>query len=146
MLPCKRWAVRQHELIGRPAKETPVSDPIRPPETASTGFVDTTGNAIPDNFVLAFDAPDLESAEIVLATLAAAGLHAAVANPELGPGSGALPHLGNTWSHGVFVAPDELESALAILSGPPPSEEEFAAAQAADPTTLEQAEKSVRNA
>ncbi|HLJ54306.1 MAG TPA: hypothetical protein VKT77_04650 [Chthonomonadaceae bacterium] len=122
-----------------------MSDPVRPSGAPAPGFIDTSGSPIPDNYVLAFDAPDFESGEIVCATLVGAGLHAVLANPELGPALNALPALGNTWSHGVFVAPGELDTALAVL-GSSTSEEELAAEQAADPTTLEQAENSVRNA
>ncbi len=101
---------------------------------------------IPDDYVLAYDAPDYETGEIVCATLIAEGLHAMLANPELGPGASAIPSIGLTWSHAVYVPPDELEAALKILSTPPPTEEELAAEQAADPTTLEQAEMNVRDA
>jgi hypothetical protein len=103
-------------------------------------------SALPDGFVPIYDSPDFETAEIVCATLAAQGIHAVMQNPTPGPASNALPFLGNTWSHGVYVAPEDAEVARALLLEPAPSEDELAAEQAADPTTLEEAEKNVRNA
>ena len=123
--------------------ETPRAEDLEPPSAA---VLERAGIPIPDDYVLAYDAPDYETGEIVCATLIAESIHAVMANPDLGPGANALPALGNTWSHAVYVAPGDLELARAILSTPPPSEEELAAEQAADPTTLEQAEKNVRNA
>ncbi len=125
------------------SNNTPRADEL---ESAGPSVVDGAIGQIPDDYVLAYDAPDYETGEIVCATLIAEGINAVLANPELGPGSNALPALGNTWSHAVFVAPGDLEAATRILATPPPTEEELAAEQAADPTTLEQAEKNVREA
>lgn len=115
-------------------------------ETPTPTALEQAGGTVPDDYVLAFDAPDFETGEIVCATLIAEGLHAVMANPELGPGDNAIPALGQTWTHSVYVAPADLEAALRILATPPPSEEELAAEQAADPTTLEQAEQIARDA
>ena len=101
---------------------------------------------IPSDYVLVMDAPDFETAEIVCATLAAEGIHAVMQHSTPNPGSNLLPALGNTYSRAVYVAPSNAEAALALLAASAPSEEELAAEQAADPTTLEEAENNVRNA
>lgn len=103
-------------------------------------------NAIPPTYVLLCDSPDFETSEILCATLAAQGIHSVMQNPTEGPAANMLPFLGNTWSHAIYVAPGDLEAARAIITAPGPSEEELAAEQASDPTTLEQAERNVRNA
>ncbi len=123
--------------------ETGQSEGLEPPGQEA---LERAVAPIPDEYVLAYDAPDYETGEIVCATLIAEGIHAIMANPEIGPAANVIPALGNTWTHSVYVAPGDLESARQIISATPPSEEELAAAQAADPTTLEQAEKNVRDA
>lgn len=107
---------------------------------------DESGLVVPPDYVLLFDSPDFETGEIVCATLASQGIQAVMQNPTLGPGANALPPLGQTWSHAVYVAPSDFAAAQELLSTASPSEEELAAEQAADPTTLEEAENSVRNA
>lgn len=107
---------------------------------------DLVVNAIPDGYVPVFDSPDFETGEIVCATLVAAGIDAIMQNPTVGPAANALPFLGNTWSHAVYVPPDSAEAARGILAAPPLTEDELAAEQAADPTTLEEAENTVRDA
>jgi hypothetical protein len=101
---------------------------------------------VPDDYVLAYDSPDYETGEVVCATLASQGIHAVMYNPTPGPATNTLPPLGNTWSHAVYVAPYDLEAARALLSAPTPTEAQLTAEEAADPTTLEEAENNVRNA
>ena len=103
-------------------------------------------NILPSDYVPVFDSPDYEAAEIVCATLASEGIHGVMQNPLPNPGSNELAPLGMTWSHAVYVPPDEVEAARAILNAPPPTDEELAAAQAADPTTIEEAEAAVKDA
>lgn len=109
-------------------------------ETASSA------NILPDDYVPVYDSPDYETGEVICATLAAQGLHAVMQNPTLGPAANVYPALGLTWSHAVYVPPDEVEAARSILSAQQPTEEELAAEQAADPTTLEEAEANIKNA
>ncbi len=111
-------------------------------EPADT-YVDA--NLVPPGYMLASDSPDYETGEIIVATLTAAGIHAVMQNPNRGPASNALPFLGNTWSHAVYVPPGDLEAARTVLSSAVPTEEELTQEQAADPTTLEEAERSVRD-
>ena len=103
-------------------------------------------NALPDDYVLVFDSPDYETGEIVCATLAAQGIHAIMKHPQLGPAGGLLPPLGINWSHAIYVAPADLGTARQMLAAQEPSEAELAAEQAADPTTIEEAERRVRDA
>jgi hypothetical protein len=103
-------------------------------------------NFVPDGYVLAYDSPDYETGEVVCATLASQGIHAVMYNAMPGPATNTLPPLGNTWSHAVYVPQADAEAARALLSAPTPTEEELAAEQAADPTTLEEAENNVKNA
>lgn len=115
------------------------------PEARQTGR--GPGNqAIPQDYVLLCDPPDYETAEIILATLASAGVHAVMENPSLGPADNFLPPLGASWSHAIHVAREDIETARAIVDASPPTDEELAAEQAADPTTLDEAERNVRNA
>jgi hypothetical protein len=131
-------------------KEAIVSDETLPktdvPDSFNPADDEAGGNVIPDDYVAVFDPPDFEVGEIVCATLTSAGIHALMVHPARGPASTALPFLGNTWSHTIFVAPEDVEAARALLAASPPSEEELAAAQAADTTTLEEAERKARNA
>ena len=103
-------------------------------------------NGVPDGYVLVYDSPDYETGEVVCATLASQGIHAVMKNPMLGPATNLLPPLGNTWSHAVFVAAADEETARMLLAQESPTEEDLAAEQAADPMTLEEAEQSVRDA
>lgn len=114
------------------------------PDVQAAG--DAAANDSSENLVLVYDAPDLEAAQVVHATLEAAGIPALLANPDLGPAEGLLPHLGLGWSHGVFVTPSHAEAARAILNAPAMTEEELVAAEEADPMTLEEAEARVRDA
>ena len=101
---------------------------------------------LPENYVQLYDSPDYETSEIICATLASQGIHAVMNNPSFAPGSNVLTPLAGNWSHVIFVAPDDLDTARALLATPAPTEDELAAEQAADPTTLEEAENNVRNA
>lgn len=95
--------------------------------------------------VLVFDAPTVEEAEVVCATLNAAGVPAfldhVIANPVVGAVDSAL---GGTWRRGVYVAPSNVEAARSILTTPPPTDDELAEAAQADGTTLQEAERHAR--
>lgn len=108
--------------------------------------VDPGVNALPSDYVLLVDPPDYETGEIILATLASSGIHGVMENPAPGPGSNVIPPLGIAWSHAIYVPPDDFERAREILAESQPTEEDLAAEQAADPTTLAEAENEVRNA
>lgn len=97
-----------------------------------------------DNLVLVYDAPDQTTAEIVCATLNAAGIQAHVQNTNRGPASGALPHLGLAAPRGVLVAPGDASAARALLEAQTPTDDELAAEAEADPVSLEEAEARVR--
>lgn len=96
--------------------------------------------------VLIFEAATGEEAEIIRATLTAAGI------PTFQPGDTANPFFGVTdnadsvWMHHLYVAPSNVEAARALLSASTPTEAELIAEEEADPTTLEEAEERVRNA
>jgi hypothetical protein len=97
--------------------------------------------------VLIYAAASGEEAEVIRATLAAAGI------PTFQPGDTANPYFGaidanvdSVWMHHLYVAPSDAEAARAVLSAATPTEDELTAEEEADPTTLEEAEARVRNA
>lgn len=96
------------------------------------------------SLVLAYDAPDQTTAEVVCASLQAAGITAFVQNESRGPASGMLPYLGQTAARGVLVPEQELAAALALLETQTPTEEELIALMEADETSLAEAEARVR--
>lgn len=102
-------------------------------------------NQVEDDLILVYDAPDLQSGEIVRATLEAAGIHAVIQNARLGPGDGEMTFLGMAWGHSVYVASADVEAAREVLNTPQMSEEELAAQEEADPMTLEEAEARVKD-
>lgn len=116
------------------------------PDVAAAG---TGANATPASHaepILIFDAPTEEEAEVVRATLEAAGIHAFLQNPNPSAGAGMLAEtVGDTWSNGVFVAASDVEAARAILNAPPPSDAELTAEEESDPTTLEEAEARIKH-
>ena len=96
--------------------------------------------------VLIFEAATGEEAEVIRATLSAAGI------PTYQPGETANPYFGaidgnidSAWTHHLYVAPSNVEAARALLSASNPTEAELVAEEEADPTTLEEAEARVRN-
>lgn len=100
---------------------------------------------LPEEMVLIYDAPDQSTAELVCATLEAAGIAAVVAHTTMGPAVGVLPYLGLGWSRSVSVPLSQVEAARAVLQADMPSEAELIAEQEADPLTLEEAEARVRD-
>jgi hypothetical protein len=108
--------------------------------------VDPGVNALPPDYVLLVDPPNYETAEIILATLAAEGIHGVMDNPAPSPAGNVIPSLGIAWSHAIYVAPEDFDIAREVLAASQPSEEELAQEQAADPTTLSDAEREVRDA
>ncbi|MCW3101134.1 MAG: putative prokaryotic signal transducing protein [Chthonomonadaceae bacterium] len=97
--------------------------------------------------VLIYEASTGEEAEMIRATLAAAGI------PTFQPGDTANPYFGaidanvdSVWMHHLYVAPSNVEAARALLNTSAPTEEELIAEAEADPTTLEEAEARARNA
>ncbi len=99
-----------------------------------------------DEMVLIYDAPDQSTAEIVCATLQAAGIRATVQSPHRGPAAGMMPYLGLSDARGVLVAPTDVPAARAVLGALEPTEEELAAEEEADPMSLEEAEARVKEA
>jgi hypothetical protein len=93
--------------------------------------------------VLIFDAPNQTTAELVCATLQAAGLHAVLLNERAAAASGWLNYL-MTWGLGVLVPASEAEAARAVLKEREPTEEEILADMEADGTSIEEAEARVR--
>ena len=104
----------------------------------------TVGHSDP---VLIYDAPTEEEAEVVAATLQAAGIAAVLQNPNLSAGAGMFAEqVGDTWRNGVFVPSSQVDEARAILNAPAPSEAELIAEEEADPTTTEEAEARIKDA
>ena len=99
---------------------------------------------IDQELVVIYDAPDQTTAEVVCATLQAAGIQAIVQNQHRGPASGMLPYLGLADARGVLVASEDADAASALLEAQEPSEEELAALVEADATSLEEAEARVK--
>ena len=91
-----------------------------------------------------YDAPDQGTAELVCATLQAAGIRAVARHQYTGPAAGMLSYLGLTYSRGVLVPASEAEAARALLAAQEPTEEELAAEVEADTMTLEEAEAHVK--
>lgn len=99
-----------------------------------------------DEMVLIYDAPDQTTAEIVCATLHAAGIHAAIQSQYRAPAAGMMTYLGQSEPRGVLVATSDVPAARTILEAPSPTEQELTAEQEANPMTLEEAEARVKNA
>lgn|GEM_PF-1880763 len=114
------------------------------PDVAAAAAI-PEGAASQEEPVLVFDAPTGEEAEVVRATLEAAGIPAILGSPTVNPVVGALdPMVDTEWTHGVFVSPSNLEAARAILNAASPTEEELAAEEEEDPTTLAEAEARIK--
>lgn len=105
-----------------------------------------------ENTVLVANAPDQQTAEIIVATLEAAGIPAFFLHDDtgavfmIGPAEGMLPPYGLNWNLDIAVPADREQEALALLQAAGPTEEELIAEEEADPTTLEEAERRVREA
>jgi hypothetical protein len=99
-----------------------------------------------DNYVFVANAPDQQTAEMIVATLEAAGIEAILQHESIGPAEGLMPYLGLDWNRGVAVPVEQEAEARAILEASAPTEEELIAEEAEDPVTLEEAEARVRNA
>ena len=93
-----------------------------------------------EDLVKVYDAFDQSTAEAVCATLQAAGIRAILSSGWAGPATAAMPNLGVANARGVLVAASDAPAARALLDAQQPSEEELAAEEEADPTTLEEAE------
>jgi len=96
-----------------------------------------------ETFVLVYDAPDHSTAELVCATLQAAGFRSVLQNPS-GPAAGLMPYLGLADSRGVLVPASDADAARALLAAEEPTEEELAAEAESDPLSLEEAEARVK--
>jgi hypothetical protein len=105
---------------------------------------DESHRAALEDLVRVYDAPDQTTAEIVCATLQAAGIHAVLQNESRGPASGFLHHLALADARGVLVARADLAAATSVLQAQELTEEELAAEVDADSTSLEEAEARVR--
>ena len=100
-----------------------------------------------DDPVLVFSAATEEEAEIVRATLAAAGIPAFLQKASVNPMLGAIDGVvDGAWMNGVFVSTSHAMEARGILESAPMTDEDFNAAAEADPTTLEEAEERARHA
>ncbi len=106
--------------------------------------MDSPNMHVGEALVRVYDAPDQTTAELVCATLQAAGMRAVVQNQYVGPAAGMMPHLGITDSRGVLVPASEADAARALLAAQEPTEEELAAEVEADTMTLEEAEARVK--
>ena len=93
-----------------------------------------------EEYVLVFDAPDQVTAELVFATLQAAGLRAVLQNEFNGPAAGWLTYMGSNYSKGVGVPASEVAAAQSILAAQEPTEDEILAEMEMDGITLEEAE------
>ncbi len=99
-----------------------------------------------NELVLIYDAPDQTTAEIVCATLHAAGIQAVIQSQYRAPAAGLMTYLGQSEPRGVLVAASDVLPARTILEAPSPTEEELTAEQEANPLTLAEAEARVKNA
>ena len=97
-----------------------------------------------EEHVVVYDAPDQATAELVAATLKAAGISALLPHRYQGPASGILPHLGLTWSRTVLVPASQVRAAEEALAALAPTEAELTAQVEADTMTLEEAEALVK--
>jgi hypothetical protein len=100
-----------------------------------------------DEPVLVHDAASQEDADVVQATLQAAGIPAFQLNPGLSAGAGTIGEsVSDTWRNPIYVPAEYVEQAREVLDAPSPSDEELIAAEESDPTTLEEAEAGMRYA
>lgn len=97
-----------------------------------------------EEHIAVYDAPDQSTAELVVATLKAAGIAAVLPHQNIGPASGVLPHLGLAWSRNVLVPASQAEAALEVLATLAPTDAELEAEFEADTMTLEEAEARVK--
>jgi hypothetical protein len=118
---------------------------LNPDVTAAAGV--PAANDSHADPVLIYEAATSEEAEMIRATLAAAGI------PTFQPGDTVNPYFGaidanvdSVWMHHLYVAPSNVEAARALLGASEPTEAELIAEEEADPTTLAEAEARVRNA
>ncbi|MDE2126299.1 MAG: hypothetical protein KGJ62_06900 [Armatimonadetes bacterium] len=97
--------------------------------------------------VAVWEAASEEEAEVVTATLQAAGIPAELERPEPTAGMGTVGEgVAAVWRNRVFVAPEQAEAARAVLSAIPFTTAELTAEEEADPETLEHAEARVHDA
>ena len=96
--------------------------------------------------VLVFTASDNEEADVVRATLVAAGITALLSTPSITTVMGAVDAVTrDTHNLGIYVAASNAEAARVLLNATAPTEAELSAEVDADPTTLAQAEARVKN-
>ena len=111
---------------------------------ASSAHTSAGATFVGNEPVLIFTAVDNEEADVVRATLAAAGIPALLQSASVTAVMGAVDSVTrDTHNLGIVVAPSHVEAARALLNAPALTEEELAAEAAADPTTLAQAEAEV---
>ena len=97
-----------------------------------------------EEFVMVYDSPDQATAEMVCATLQAAGLRAVIQNERVGPAAGWLSYLGGEFGRGVFVSALDVVAANTLLLDLEPTEEEILAEMEAHGMTTEEAEAQVK--
>jgi hypothetical protein len=77
--------------------------------------------------VLVFQAASNEEAEVVSATLNASGIKAVLLSATVNPVLGGLDSpMRDTAGLGIYVMPEDLEAARALLASEPPTDEELA--------------------
>ena len=101
---------------------------------------------IPDSdedYVIAYEAPNPVTAELVCATLRAEGLRAILQHMYPAPAAGWLNYLGK-YGQGVLVPASEAEAARIVLAAQEPTEEELVEEFESQLNTIEEAETRVR--
>jgi hypothetical protein len=92
--------------------------------------------------VRVFQASTQEEAEVIRATLEAAGISAFLSQQSPSPVVGAIdPGVGSAWALGIYVSPADESAAREIINTLPASDEELDAEEQADTTTLQEAER-----
>jgi hypothetical protein len=106
--------------------------------------MDNPNIGIDEELILIYDAPNQTTAELVCATLQAAGLRAVLQHEYGSPASGWMNHIWTNRGKGVGVPASEVEAAQAILADQEISEEELLNEMEMDGMTLEEAEARVK--
>ena len=115
------------------------------PDVPGSGGLQPAGPG--GELVAVWEAASEEEAEVVLATLVAAGIFAELERPEPTAGMGTVGEgVSAVWRNRVFVADEQVEAARAVLNASPFTTEELTAEEEADPETLEHAEERVHDA
>jgi len=91
--------------------------------------------------VLIYEPSSQAEAEVVYATLVAAGIKAFLDHPDASPVLGSVDtRLGSSWRRGLFVFANEADAARLILADRSVGDEALQLEEEADTSTMEQAE------